>query len=222
MGGATNVDSGSAFEEEKVFCIGFPKTGTTSLECVLTDLGYRLGDQAQGELLLRAYAKRNFKKIVEFCQTADAFQDAPFCFPFTYIALDQSFPRAKFILSVRDDADQWYRSLTTFHGQQFAGGRVPEKEDLIRATYSYPGFMWDAIRFVYDTPEGDIYQKPTLVSSYDRHNKDVRDYFRFKSNLLEVNLANNGHYARLCEFLDKEPVAENFPHLNRGPSSYER
>ena len=73
----------SAFEAEKIFCIGLSKTGSTSLERALKDLGYRLGDQHQGELLLPVYAARNFRPIVEFCLTADAFQDAPFSFPFT-------------------------------------------------------------------------------------------------------------------------------------------
>src|SRR2546429_7047723 len=90
----------SPFELERVFCIGLARTGTTSLEEALKVLGYRLGDQRQGELLLRAYVERNFRPIVEFCLTAEAFQDVPFSLPFTYIALDQSFPNAKFVLSV--------------------------------------------------------------------------------------------------------------------------
>ncbi|MGZ5435074.1 MAG: sulfotransferase family protein [Pyrinomonadaceae bacterium] len=203
-----------AFLAEKIFCIGFPKTGTTSLEQALKDLGYRSGNQRQGELLLKAYAARDFKAIVEFGLTADVFQDAPFSFPFTYVALDQSFPNAKFILSVRDDADQWYRSLVRFHGNLFAGGRIPAKADLLRATYCSPGYVWEAMRLVWNTPEDDIYHKPTMVSYYDRHNADVRDYFRFKSNLLEINLSDNGSYKSLCRFLGKEPVADDFPWLN--------
>lgn len=204
----------SAFEAEKVFCIGLAKTGTTSIERALKELGYRLGNQHQGELLLPAYAARNFRPIIEFCLTAEAFQDAPFSFPFTYIVLDQSFPNAKFILSVRDDADQWYRSLVQFHGNLFAGGRVPVKDDLVRATYSYPGFVWESNRVLVNTPEDDIYHKPTMVSYYERHNDDVRDYFRRKSNLLELNVSDHGSYMRFCDFLGKEPVAEDFPWLN--------
>jgi len=204
----------SRFEMEKVFCIGLVKTGTTSLEQALKDLGYRLGNQRQGELLLEVYLARNFAKIVEFCLTADAFQDVPFSFPFTYIALDQSFPNAKFILSVRDDVDQWYRSLVRFHGNLFAGGRIPVKDDLLRATYCYPGYVWEAIRLVWNTPEDEPYHKPTLVSYYERHNANVRDYFRSKSNLLEINLSDKGAYGRLCSFLGKEPMAEDFPWLN--------
>lgn len=207
-------DSHSAFLAEKIFCIGFPRTGTTSLEQSLKDLGYRLGNIRQGELLLKAYAARDFKAIVNFGLTAEAFQDAPFSFPFTYVALDQSFPNAKFILSVRDDADQWYRSLVRFHGNLFAGGRIPTKADLLSATYCSPGYAWEAMRLVWSTPEDDVYHKPTMVSHYDRHNADVRDYFRFKSNFLELNVSANGAYQTMCRFLGKEPVAEGFPWLN--------
>ena len=204
----------SPFEAEKVFCIGLVKTGTTSLARALKDLGYSLGDQHRGEAFLPTYAIRKFRPIVEFCLTADAFQDAPFSYPFTYIALDQSFPNARFILSVRDDAEQWYRSLIRFHGNLFAGGRVPVKEDLVKATYSYSGFVWESNRVLVNTPEDDVYHKPTLISYYERHSTDVRDYFRHKSNLLEINVSDKEAYKRFCHFLGKEPVAEDFPWLN--------
>jgi hypothetical protein len=212
----TVSDLASGFSAEKVFCIGLSRTGTTSLEHALKDLGYRLGDQHQGELLLPQYAVRNFRPIIEFCLTADAFQDAPFSFPFTYVALDQSFPNAKFILSVRDSSDQWYRSLVKFHSKMFAGARVPTKDDLISSTYSYPGFVWESVKVLLNTSEEeeDIYYKPRLVSYYDGHNSNVRDYFRHKSNLLEINLSDKAAYRKLCDFLGKEPVAEGFPWLN--------
>ena len=206
----------SAFSAEKVFCIGLSRTGTTSLEQALNNLGYRLGDQHQGELLLPQYSVRNFRPIVEFCLTADAFQDAPFSFPFTYLALDQSFPNAKFILSIRDDSDQWYRSLVRYHSNLFGGGRVPTKDDLVRATYSYPGFVWESVKVLLNASEEeeDIYNKSRLVSYYDRHNGNVRDYFRTKSNLLEINVSDKDAYGKFCEFLGREPIAAGFPWLN--------
>jgi hypothetical protein len=206
----------SAFSAEKVFCIGLSRTGTTSLEQALKDLGYRLGDQHQGELLLGEYAVRNFRPIVEFCLTADAFQDAPFSFPFTFLALDQSFPNAKFILSVRDNSDQWYHSLVKYHSNLFGGGRLPTKDDLLRSTYSYPGFVWESVKLLLNASdeEDDIYDKPRLVSYYHRHNSDVRDYFRSKSNLLEINLSDPSAYGQFCDFLGKEPRGAGFPWLN--------
>ena len=200
---------------EKVFCIGLVKTGTTSLGQALKDLGYRVGDQHQGELLLKDYVAGNFQSIVEFCRMSDAFQDAPFSFPLTYVALDQHFPNAKFVLSVRDNVEQWYRSLIQFHGNLFGGGRIPTREDLMRATYCYPGFMWEAIHSVWNTPEDDPYHKPTLAAYYQRHNESVRDYFRTKSNFLEINVSDKSAYQRFCEFLGKKPVADDFPWLNK-------
>jgi hypothetical protein len=210
----TNPFTDLSSRKEKVFCIGFGKTGTTSLGQALRDLGYRLGDQHQGELLLPYYLARNFRPILEFCLTADAFQDAPFCYPFIYIALDQNFPKAKFILSVRDDPEQWYRSLVRFHGNSFARGRIPAKADLLAAEYSYPGYVWDSFRAAFHSPETDLYDKSTLISHYDSHNSSVRSYFRPKPNLLEINLSEKGAYGKFCDFLGKEPVVENFPWLN--------
>ena len=48
----------------KVFCIGRNKTGTTSVERALQDMGYRLGNQRAGELLLEDWARRDFRRIV--------------------------------------------------------------------------------------------------------------------------------------------------------------
>ncbi len=95
----------------KIFCVGLNKTGTTSLEKALKDLGYRMGDQNKAHALLFDYEKRDFKSIINFCKTADAFQDAPFSYHFTYLFLEQYFPDSKFILSVRSNSEEWYNSI---------------------------------------------------------------------------------------------------------------
>ncbi|NNK80793.1 MAG: hypothetical protein HKO93_04780, partial [Flavobacteriales bacterium] len=66
------------FKSSKIFCIGANKTGTTSVEKALIDLGYRMGDQKKALHLIEDYKRREFKPIIRFCKTADAFQDAPF------------------------------------------------------------------------------------------------------------------------------------------------
>jgi len=37
----------------KIFCVGFNKTGTTTLEATLKEFGYFMGDQVKGELLIK-------------------------------------------------------------------------------------------------------------------------------------------------------------------------
>lgn len=205
----------SLFLKEKVFCIGLNKTGTTSLEQSLKELGYTLGHQNTGEMLLSEYAKRNFEPIVNFCHSANAFQDIPFSLPFVFVILDHYFPNAKFILTVRDNADQWLDSMIRFQAKLFGNGEVPTKETLMNAFYLYKGRPWETSRILFNTPEDDIYHRPTMLAYYNNHNYNVREYFRTKNNFLEMNMSEPGAYLRLCAFLGKEPVGTDFPWLNK-------
>jgi len=203
-------------KEKKIFNIGLFKTGTTSVEFALKELGYHMGNQVKGELLIHEYAKRNWKPIIKFCKTAEAFQDAPFCFPFTYQILDYAFPGSKFILTIRDSPEEWYRSLTSFHLKVHGGtGNAPSKEDLENAKYRYKGFAWDVNRTLYSTPEHDPYKKEELLEFYKCHNLSVISYFKFKRNLLVLNLKEKNAYHRFCDFLGRKPLQDHFPWLNK-------
>lgn len=204
------------YRQTKVFCIGANKTGTTSVESALQRLGFKLGVQSDAELLYRSYAERNFKPIVDYCKTADAFQDVPFSLPFTYVVLDQFFPNAKFILTIRDSAEQWYNSLTRFHAQTFGrDGIVPTKTDLMEALYRHKGYAWEVHRTMFNVPDNDIYNADILKKYYNNHNDSIRDYFRFKNNFLEINLSQQDAYPRFCEFLGRDPVDTGFSWLNK-------
>jgi hypothetical protein len=201
----------------KVFCIGLNKTGTTSLDRALKDLGYLMGHQPTAELLLEPWSRRDFGPIIEFAKSADAFQDIPFSLPFTYQALDGAFPDARFLLTVRADAEEWYRSLTRFHAKLWTDGeRIPTEQDLRKAFYREEGYVWRASRLIYDTPDSDPYHKPWLLAHYERHLVNVREYFRHRpGKLLEINLANDEDYLRMCAFLGKTPCGDTFPLLNK-------
>jgi hypothetical protein len=205
------------WSQEKVFCIGLNKTGTTSLEKALGDLGYRMGSVPHGERLLKNYLARDFSPIIEFCKTADAFQDIPFSLPYTYVLLDHYFKNAKFILSVRDTPEQWYRSLVTFHSNAFFAGKRPTEEMLREESYRYKGFMWDGQYGVIPAlrSKADPYDMQSHLDFYNAHNESVRVYFNGKANMLELNLAQPGSYLKMCEFLGKQSVTESFPWLNR-------
>src|SRR5207244_3918052 len=84
---------------DKVFGIGFNKTGTTSLEKLLRKFGFTIGNQAAAETLAEEWLHhKRIDRIIRFCHTADAFEDIPFTFPDIYRELDQAFPNSKFIL----------------------------------------------------------------------------------------------------------------------------
>lgn len=123
--------------------------------------GFIVGAQMEGTRLINQWAKRNFKPIIRFAKTAQFFQDAPFSYPYTYIAMDQAFPNSKFILTIRDNAETWYNSLINFHSKLWGsnGNIPPSAEDLNNAPGPWPGFRLKAKLMVNNVPENDPYNK---------------------------------------------------------------
>lgn len=201
----------------KIFCIGTGKTGTSTMERTLKDFGFSMGDQHQGELLLTDWFQRDFSKILKHSKTADAFQDIPYSLPYTYQFLDQHFKNAKFILTERDSASQWYRSITGFHSKLWADGtNTPTAEDLKNAKYCYRGFAYKAHKYLYNTPDDDLYNEQAMKAFYVQHNAAIKDYFRYrKDKLTVINVARDGDYKRLCEFLGQKQERETFPWENK-------
>jgi hypothetical protein len=100
----------------KVFCIGFHKTGTTTLEVALKKLGYRVtgsfGTKDPG------IAGKVHEMAYEMVEEFDAFEDNPW--PILYKELDARFVGSKFILT-RRPAEAWIRSQV----KDFASTETP-------------------------------------------------------------------------------------------------
>lgn len=172
----------------KVFCVGFQKTGTTSLGYALHRLGYRVAGSTQID------RNRALEEILEDAlsrsDSYDAFQDMPWCLFFR--EMNRRWPNSKFILTLRDPED-WYQSLHNHF----------KHEGLSRLQ-----------RQVYDTR--DISNKAKLISVYERHINEVRSYFSYSPDLLlELSVGKENNWISLCEFLGiANPPAGGFPRLN--------
>jgi len=202
--------------QPKVFGIGRNKTGTTSLTHAMAELGYRVGNQRQGELLMKSWAKRDFRRIAHYCRTAQFFQDIPFSLPFTFQAMDLYYSGSKFILTIRD-AEAWHDSMVRFHRlPSVHAQKALSLEALKEATYCYRGFAYDTKVLVYELPGDDPYDKETLISHYDYHNRMVRDYFRHRpDDLLVLDVSENNAYYKLCDFLGVARRSSRFPWENK-------
>ena len=203
--------------DRKFFCIGLNKTGTTSLESAFKDLGFLVDDQNKAHRLMYNYEKREFSEIVKYCKVSEVFQDAPFSMKYTYMFLEQAYPKAKFILSIRDSAEQWYESLIRFHSKLFGlNGRIPTKEDLENAQRPHGRNPYMNLKMRFGTPDDDIYHRETLINYYDSHNTDVVNYFRvLKEKLLVINLKETTSYQRFCSFVGAKPIGDSFPWVNK-------
>lgn len=201
----------------KIFCVGRNKTGTTSLKKAFLDLGYRVGVQRTAEALYdQHYFTRDFGPILRYCRTAQVFQDVPFSCPYFYVALDQAFPGSKFILTVRDNASEWYSSLTRFHAREWGTNGLPPTADQLRAApFLRKGFAYNLVK-LYGTTDAEPYHRETLIAHYERHNAAVREYFRHRpQDLLEINLTAPDSYRNFVDFLGVRSPFDSFPWENR-------
>jgi len=197
----------------KVFCIGYNKTGTTSLSNFFRDNGFLVAPQTPFEYNLNSYFSKNYSTFVDMIKEDyhgySFFQDVPFSLPFFYKTLDREFENSKFILTVRNSEDDWYNSLIRFHKKKFTNFLNPQK-----IMYVYEGWMSKILEKAYGTPLYDLYNPQILKKSYLDHISDVKLYFKNNPNkLLILNLEKN-EVKNLESFLDTKFTLDKFPKIN--------
>lgn len=176
---------------EKVFAIGFHKTGTKSLAAALAQLGYRVHGP---QWVQDPHHCASIDHLISIASTVideyDAFQDNPW--PVIWQYLVKQYPRARYILTVRD-SDAWVDSACRYFGTQ----KTPMRALIYGADAASPlGF------------------EERYKERYNAHNKAVREYFSGKDNFLEMNVAHDNAWANLCTFLNKPIIESPFPHAN--------
>ncbi|MDH5934466.1 sulfotransferase, partial [Vibrio splendidus] len=157
-------------KDEKIFIIGRNKTGTTSLKETFEKLGYSIGDQVTAELFIDDYEKKDFSRILAYCDSAEVFQDAPFSWPETYKHVFKKYPNAKYILLERESSEVWYNSLTRFHKKIVANGEKIDANSLKNFTYRKKGFLWQAQKVVCGATEKTLYDKTLYIKNYEDYN----------------------------------------------------
>ena len=167
--------------------------------------------------MINEWGVRNFQPIIDYCKTAEFFQDIPFSRPYTFIACDQAFSNSKFILTVSDSPELWYNSLVKFHSKLWSKDAAPPTiQDLKDAKYVYTGWAYELHKWDSFTNEIDPYNKEILIKSYIDHNNLVLDYFKHRPrDLLVINFSEKFAYRKLCEFLGKPITSEEFPWENK-------
>jgi hypothetical protein len=171
----------------KVFGIGFHKTATTSLAKALSYLGYRV--TGPNWVDNRNIAQEVYEMAFDLANSFDAFQDNPW--PILYKELDRKFPGSKFILTLRPSG-QWIKSVVN---------HFDEKETPMR-------------EWIYGIgrPKGneDVY-----IRRYERHNREVLEYFKDRSEqLLVLDITAGEGWTKLCPFLGEQIPAISFPCAN--------
>lgn len=181
---------------EKVFIIGAPKTGTSSVGAALEKLGYH--DAKWNPQMQDYYHFSNFPPIWEHVGRFDCFSDGPFNTGDFYKTLFERFPSAKFILTMRDK-QAWKESFEKHFAPKSVNNQVASR-------YRFHKFIED-----------------DWWTWYDRRNAEIASFFHKKNStnrLLTLQVDKESPEAlwlRLCQFV-QAPVPLSisvFPHENK-------
>jgi len=174
----------------KLFIIGLPRTGTTSISVSLLE---------HFKVAHTAYTKRAF-------ELADVISDCP-CFS-DYQQLDVLFPDSKFVYLQRT-LDQWLPSI-----QMLLNKMLP---NLNGANYLSPILKRSFVQ-TFDLNNGDDpLDTAHLTACYKRHEQGVINYFHGRDDLLSIDISQANSLPQLMSFLGLQHSGdEQFPHLNIG------
>lgn len=180
---------------KKVFGIGWAKTGTSTLGACFRILGYR--HQGQRLELVDDVKRGEMGRILAIAAEKDTFEDWPWIV--LYRQLDEAFPESSFVLTTRNPAS-WlpsYRNMLKRESPPTAELRARRQ-----VLYGFP------VETATDAQ---------LVERFERHSRDVREYFANRpESLLTLDWQAGDDWKQLCDFLGVETPDVPLPHANRG------
>lgn len=181
--------------QTKVFCVGWSRTGTTSITQALRTLGlfsWHFTPWVIGDIRFNSDDSKisiNLSAVDKY----NAVSDIPVCALFR--ELDRAYPNSKFILTIREPG-AWVESA------------VSQLNEYIMRQ----GMMDATARWAYET---DVIDRRILLNRYMRHNQEVLEYFANRADLLVIDITETNQWSKLCGFLDLPIPDEPFPYLNK-------
>lgn len=176
----------------KLFIIGLPRTGTTSISVALLDYGFNVAHTA--------YTKRAF-------ELADVISDSPvFC---DYQHLDRLFPGSKFVYLERD-LSLWVPSMQMLINKMAASLDLKTGvfNPVLKRTFN------ETFKLSTTATPDDAQH---LIECYQRHNHAVHHYFKGRNDLLSIDVSKENSLSELLAFIGvTTDELMSFPHLNVG------
>ena len=128
-------------KKDLIFCIGYNKTGTTSLYQSIVDLGFNYYPNDMmgiAEFIMDDIINEKYQVLYDWIDKCidlniDVVKDVPFSLPGVWEKIYEKYPNATYILSERDSPDQWYNSIFNFHQKGFS--ELKDKHDLLSVEF---------------------------------------------------------------------------------------
>ena len=179
----------------KVFGVGCPRTGTTTLHRCMEILGYHHISWSK-DLFQQALVHGEMKQVFEVAKSYDSFDDLPWCA--LYKELDQAFPGSRFILTIRKDSHTWLQSRFA-HAERMGHALAHDGSEPVADQAARGSIRW-----------------PQDVQHYEQHNQEVHAYFVDRpKDLLVLCWETGDGWRELCTFLGVPVPKIRFPHANK-------
>lgn len=179
---------------QKVFGVGWAKTGTTTLGECLRLLGH---SHVGGRLdLVQQWASGQYGPLFETLSGYDSAEDWPWLL--MYQELDERFPGSQFILTTREPQG-WLRSYRNMVESEKRSRHLNERRQLL---------------YGFDVATATDAQ---LLERVNKHNTDVREFFANRpDDFIELSWEKGDGWPELSRFLKLPEPSMAFPHANRG------
>ena len=175
----------------KLFIIGLPRTGTTSVSAAILDCGLKVAHTA--------LTKESFR-------LADAISDTPcFC---DYRQLDKLFPSSKFVYLDRD-ITSWIPSIRML---------LTKMQSYLDKPHHFNPVLKRCFTDTFELKNDiDTLSDAHLSYCYQKHQHQVFEYFSQRNDLLRINVKDKNSLRDLFSFINiPSPTSSAFPHLNSG------
>lgn len=199
----------TASDQRLVFGVGLGRTGTASLNTAFNDLGWRsihfpkdADTRRQVTDWLRA-SERPQPLRLRRLEVVDGLTDSPIAA--CYQGFGQSYPDAKFVLTVRD-TKAWLESCAALFSELAEVFRDHPTHPVIEYTTTLANHRYG----------GTSFDSDRLADVQEEHDVGVTDWARRNGiDLLVIDVADPDAYATLSEFLNGTRTDGRFPLKNR-------
>lgn len=178
----------------KIYCLGLPKTGTTSLDQAFQSAGLAvIGFNGPA---LRQYLRFGFEqRHRDLLARGDSFSDWPWCLMWRHVFEEDSWPM-KYILTERQSPQAWLRSMKR-HAMETPTMALRQSVYQIAMPHGY---------------------ETQLQDHYQRHSEAVQECFERAGrtkDLLVVQIEQADALAKIGEFVGIEFDQPGLPHTNQ-------
>ena len=208
--------------KQNLICIGMNKTGTTSFQHDTEKFGFKYSITFDGMTKLMSDIHHgDYYSTFSYLDNPryNAYKDFPFSLPNVYKKIYDHRPNDLYVLTVRNNAEEWVESMIKYFGWLFKDNVNSSKTifEIIRGPQSqrYSNYISPAFRGWGIDSFGDIESK--LLKTYNEHNEGVMEFFDAKKsrNLLVVDVSKKNELKKFTDWVGIENENNDFSWLNK-------